>query len=93
MTETVRYTIDIDPTAREELAAMATQYKLTQGEVIEVMLAFVRQADQMAPAMQTKREAKVADREKRRKLMATLRNMSPEQLAELNAIAQAKAPA
>lgn len=88
----VRYTIDLDPAARERLSKLAKAYQLTQGEVIEVL---VEDIDTPEPdtfldkMLKSKRQEKVEGRVKKRKLMGVLRKMSPEQLADLEAMAAA----
>lgn len=87
-TQKTRYSIDMDDEHREKLATLAKRYKITQGEAIEVMLDFVEHADQIAPAMMARREAKLAARkeakaarEPAKALAKELLTLSPEQLA------------
>jgi len=92
MTETVRYTIETTPDERDDLAVIAKQYKLSQGEIIGCLLRhFDREA--MAPVFTAQREAKVAVREdnkKIKKLVNSLRSLDPEQIAELHRLANEK---
>ena len=82
--DTVRYTIEINSTHRDELVALAKQHKLNQGEVMEVLLDHTRGSDKIAELLQAKRESKVSARE----ALAKLKNMSPVKLAALLAQAE-----
>lgn len=84
-----RYTIDLDPAARERLNELAKTYKLTQGEAIEVLLDLSRTMldTTVAEAMQRKRTDKLEDRAWKRRVAAKLRQLPPEKLAQVEALA------
>ena len=82
--KTTRYTIDLDPAARDRLHRLAKAYQLTQGEVIEVL---VEDIDMPEPdtvfdrLLKSKRQAKLIQRAAAREAMAKLKSLSPDELA------------
>jgi hypothetical protein len=68
----VRYTIETSEEARDYIARMAKQYRITQGEVIE-SLVNARDLGTLIPDMMKTREEKVAERRVRREQDATLK--------------------
>ncbi|MFK3740942.1 hypothetical protein [Massilia sp. TN1-12] len=84
--KTTRYTIDLDPAARDRLHRLAKAYQLTQGEVIEVL---VEDIDMPEPdtlfdrLFKSKRQAKLAQRAAARETMAKLKSLSPDELADI----------
>lgn len=61
------------------IAEWAKAHKLTQGEVIEVLLDNVYDVDEMAVRMDERREAKVAGRTSIRAMIQKTKGMSPEE--------------
>jgi uncharacterized protein (DUF885 family) len=86
-----RFTVVSDKEHKAKLDVIAKQYKITQGEVIEVMLDN-GDFDQLDPFLQAKRAAKVSGREKlsetKSKLLDKLKDLSPEALERLLAQVQ-----
>lgn len=84
--KTTRYTIDLDPTARERLHRLAKAYQLTQGEVIEVL---VEDIDMPEPdtvfdrLLKSKRQEKLAQRAATRETLAKLKSLPPEEVAAI----------
>jgi len=85
-TKTTRYTIDLDPVARDRLHRLAKAYQLTQGEVIEVL---VEDIDMPEPdtlfdrLLKSKRQEKLAQRAAARETLAKLKNLPPDELAAI----------
>ncbi|MDR9847040.1 hypothetical protein [Herbaspirillum huttiense] len=84
-----RYTIEISPEHQAKLAATAKQHKLSQGEVIEVLLELIDPAVH-DPALAKRREEKVVERTAKRaaeapkkEVLAKFKSLSPEQQAAL----------
>jgi len=90
-TQRTRYSIDIDGPHREQLAAIAKAYKLSQGEVIETLLDYAGEDDGIKPLFVAKREAKVAARKPKNALYQKFKGLTPAQLeAALKAAEQVK---
>ena len=90
-----RYTIDIRPESSARLADMAKTSKLTQGEVIEVLLERCERDLGLISAFHEKRHLKVESRERAKAERANLRELyqklgtlTPEQLAQIERITQ-----
>jgi hypothetical protein len=84
--ENTRYTIDLAPAARTRLAELAKQYKLTQGEVIEVLVLSVRDMEPetlVDNLLRARRTEKEAERRQARELRERLRKLLPEERAAL----------
>jgi hypothetical protein len=85
-TKTTRYTIDLDPAARDRLHRLAKAYQLTQGEVIEVL---VEDIDMPEPdtvfdrLLKSKRLEKLAQRAAARETLAKLKSLPPEEMAAI----------
>lgn len=87
-----RFSVDMDATAHGALSELAKGYKITQGEAIEVILAFVSNLPQVEraaldTAFKAKRTAKVAARKPKQELLAAFRKLSPEAQARVVAAA------
>lgn len=89
---TDRYTVVLPVQYKEKITTLAKQHKISQGEVLEVLL------DKMEPDMlghhfDAKREAKVAHRAEnstvRKQLLTKIKNLPPEELAKLLAVVAA----
>ena len=83
MQERTRYTIDVTHPAREALSEMAKFYRITQGEVIEVLMERASLDNGLGAALVAKREAKVLARNPKKAILDRLKNLSADQLAEL----------
>lgn len=83
--ETVRYTIETLPATRDCLATIAKQFKLSQGDVIDVLLEQNKAVlEPLAAALAAKREHKVKARVSRmspkQALYQQIKSLSPAQL-------------
>lgn len=76
-----RKSLDLLPDSWAELADVAKAHKITQGEVVDLMLILLRGSDRAAALYDRKREAKVAARAPKKQLNALLRTLTPEQIA------------
>lgn len=76
-----RKSLDLLPESWVELAEVAKAHKITQGEVVDLMLVLLRGSERAAYLYDRKREAKVAARAPKRQLNALLRTLTPEQIA------------
>ena len=84
-----RYTIDLSTDARERLNELAKTHKLTQGEVIEVLLSDLEEITEGSKfdlLFKWKRKAKLDARTRARELAAKLRTLPPEALAQVEAL-------
>lgn len=77
-----RFSIDLNERHRDALAAIAKSYKITQGEVIEVLLdrADTTGDHLLGAALMAKRTSKVARRAPKKELYKQFKNLTPEQL-------------
>jgi uncharacterized membrane protein len=66
-----------------KIAEWAKAHKLTQGEVIEVLLDNVYDVDEMAVRMDERREAKIAGRTSIRAMIQKTKGMSPDERKQL----------
>ena len=88
--EKVAYTIKTDAEHQRKLSSLAKDYKITQGEVIEVMLDNL-DVETMSEAFKRRREDKVAIRAAAKSLtdkptialLKKLQSLTPEQQADL----------
>lgn len=83
-----RKSLDMLPESWTELAQVAKKHKITQGEVVELMILILRNSASAAEVFDKKRVAKVAARQPKKELNSLLRGMTPEQLSA--ALAAAK---
>ncbi|MEB0029192.1 hypothetical protein QN372_00365 [Undibacterium sp. RTI2.1] len=82
--ETTRYTIIMTKDKQERLAGIAKEFKISQQEVLEVLIDHIGNDNVMAdlaPKFFAVRENKVSQREQRKTSFAKLRKLSPEQIA------------
>ncbi|MPQ56282.1 hypothetical protein [Duganella sp. FT27W] len=79
--ERQRRSIDLSVESWEELAVLAKAHKITQGEVVDLMLVLLRGSDSASALYDRKRAAKVAARAPKKQLNALLRTLTPEQIA------------
>lgn len=79
--ERQRFSIELGDDHRDVLAGTAKTYKVTQGEVIEVLLDRMTHDNGLCAALAAKREEKVAARRPKKDLMDQLKNLTPAQLA------------
>lgn len=68
----VRYTIETSIAARDHVASLAKEYRITQGEVVECLLS-ARVKEALIVAMERARVVKMAERRVRREQDATLK--------------------
>ena len=89
-----RYTIDMSAAARATLSDISKRFKLTQGEVLEVLLDQTGNIDidlEIEIALVAKREQKVAERTPVKELQKQLKGMTRAQLeAALKAATEVK---
>lgn len=83
MEERIRFSIDMFEASRTQLVALAKQHKITQGEVLEVLLARAALDNGLAAALDAQREAKVMARNPKKAILERLKGMTAEQLAAL----------
>ena len=86
--ERVRFSIDLEEPGRDTLASVAKSVRLTQGEVVDTLLEMYCKpvSDELLAALRQRREDKVAARTPKKKFMESIRDLSPEQLEELERI-------
>jgi hypothetical protein len=77
-----RYTMNISRGARDRLNELAGQFKITQGEVVEVLLARC-DTSAHADAFKKARQDKLAVRAQKRAELAELRKLPPDKLHQL----------
>lgn len=85
----VRYTVIFSPVHREKLKQTAKQFGITQGEVVEVMLDQL-DANAMAPHFQAKKTGKAEGRITKTELVKKMKDLTPAQLAAIEAIVSQK---
>lgn len=87
----IRQMIILPEAARDHLKAVAKQFKLTQGEVVEVLLAV---APEIMADLEDHFEAKRANRKDGRttkaELVKSMKGLTPEQIVAIQAIIDAK---
>jgi hypothetical protein len=88
--EPKRFTVVINAEAQERLAELAKHFKLSQGQVLEVLIDQVDLAT-LAHAFKARREEKVQTRATRRALRNTLETLTPAQRELLEQFATEKA--
>lgn len=89
-----RFSIDLDDNHRSSLNLIAKTFKITQGEVIEVMLDQMgTPTGELAAAFTARRDAKVARRAPKKELYKQFKNLSAEQLQAALEAAQKLQPA
>lgn len=82
MKDIKRFTVVCDEQHQDALAVLAKRYKITQGEVIEVMLDHMNEED-FAAHFEARRNEKVAARKSKSALMERLSGLSAEQVQKL----------
>lgn len=89
--DTKRYTIVLSAAHQDKLAAVAKQFKISQGEVIEELLDHAAGLESMAERFTARREEKVAGRTSKKELLGKLKSLPAEELAALLAQTGVKA--
>lgn len=84
-----RYSIDISLDHRERLAALAKEFKINQGEAIEVLLDTMDK-EALTPHFQAKRAAKIATRQPKTALLQRLKALPANQLEAVLAAIEGK---
>jgi hypothetical protein len=79
---TTRSAVSLTEPHRHEVAKIAKTYRITRGEVIEVMLDQLN-LDQLAPYFQSKRKLKEAARITQASVIKKFKGATSEQLAEI----------
>jgi hypothetical protein len=90
----VRYTMIIPKTSKEKLEEIAKSYKITQGEVVEVLIdqAESEGSASLGAAFIAKKSSKVKVKSSKRGIIEEMKGLTPAQLAQVQeAIRQAKA--
>jgi hypothetical protein len=83
-----RFTIIVTKEHRVKLNKFAKSYKITQGEVVEVLLDYLeRNEDLLRSHFEAKREVKVDGRGKKSELFDRFKKLTPEQIALLEKLA------
>jgi hypothetical protein len=82
---TKRYTVILDKAAQGRLSTIAKQFKISQGQVLEVL---IDKADLKAltPELNARREAKTSTRTTKSALIEKLATLTPEQKAYLESL-------
>lgn len=75
-----RFSIDLNEPQRAALNALAKEHKITQGEVVEVLLDRAVLDNGLSAALTARREAKVARRAPKKELYKQFKNLTPDQL-------------
>ena len=81
----VRYTLILDEKAKDKLLNVAKTYRITQGEVLEVLLNQLN-LGLMGQHFEAKRLAKDDGKTSKTELSKMMRDATPEQLAAIQAI-------
>jgi len=76
-----RFSIELGDEHRRQLAGYAKSYKLSQGEVLEVLLDRMTLDNELGVALTARREQKVAARSPKKELYQQLKNLTPAQIA------------
>ncbi len=85
-----RFSIDLDLTHQASLAMIAKTFKITQGEVVAIMLDHMGDpTPELAAAFRQRRDEKVAARGPRKDLYQQFRNLTPAQMEAALAAAAA----
>ena len=89
-----RYTLILPETHKTAIETLAKKYKLSQGQIVEVLLEQMVDEDRLAPFFRHKAETKTDGRSKKhpkRELLKDMKDLTLEQLAQLAAqVAQMK---
>jgi hypothetical protein len=83
-----RYTLILPEVYKAKIETIAKQYKLTQGQVIEVMLDQMLDENEIAPFFIARAETKTDGRSKgtpKKKILESMKDLSSEQLAIIEA--------
>lgn len=83
MEERVRFSIDMAEESRAQLTVMAKRHKITQGEVLEVLLSRAALDNGLAAVLDAQRDAKVMARNPKKAILDRLKGLTAEQLAAL----------
>jgi predicted DNA-binding ribbon-helix-helix protein len=90
----IRASFNMAETHKDAIEALAKKHKITQGQVIEVLLEQMRGEEELASFFKLKAETKTDGRSKKhpkRELLKDMKDLTPEQLAQLAAqVAQMK---
>lgn len=85
----IRRTLIIEPTTKDAIKALAKRFKLTQGEIIDVLVAHADiDAIERAGHFRAKRESRSDGRSSPQRLVNQLKNLPPEQLDEIKKLLQ-----
>lgn len=90
----VRYTMILPKAYKEKIEQIAKAFKITQGEVVEVLLdqSDINPSGAFDAAFVEKRASKATKKSSKRGIIADMKNLSPEDLAVVaEAIAKVKA--
>lgn len=80
--ETTKYSVILEVTTQEKLAKTAKQFKISQHDVLEVLINFMDMKT-MGPLFQSIRNEKVARREQKKNIIKKLKNLDADKLAAI----------
>lgn len=83
---TIRYTIEFTKADHAALVAISKQFKITQAEAMGVLIKNAN-VEQLAPQFEEIRNAKLKERDKKRKIISKFKALTPEQRAAIEALA------
>jgi hypothetical protein len=74
-----RFSIDLPPDWQAYLAQTAKTYKLTQGEIVEILLANLHKCASIEQAFMARRDQKTSERRSKSSTIAEFKQLTPEQ--------------
>lgn len=78
-----RFTIESSAEAHAALNATAKEYKLTQGEILELIFSNIDMEKALGPKFRAARRAKVAARDQRKRISKALEHLSDDELQRI----------
>lgn len=83
-----RFAVYLHTSVRDHLTTISKRHKITQGEVLETLLALYGDTQEVKDIFDQKRVTKVANRQPKKELFSKLRSLTPEQILAIEAMTQ-----